>query len=510
MHTSVTLGFPPTEISTGVFVAPYGSISYSPFDFRYAQCPPPSLSGPHFGTLIGPAGYNPLIAPPAGLTLIDPKWNANCFAAPFQGRDPPTALTPQANLVVDATSTGPVADPTAASPSAALPPVASKTSMYSPSTATALVPGSQSGSSSGADSPGSGSPDPNGEDTGHPSGQGSSDPSSQGSSGSSEQGSGDPSGHDPSDSPGEDSDDPSGQDSSDSTGHGTSGSSGHNSANEPNNPPQHTAAPAVLSFAGQAITANAASAFVIDSQTLVPGGQITVSNTPISLATDGFHVVVGQVSTAALSPDPAHTNLITLGNQVYTAIYTGSKVTIAGTTLSPDAVITIAGIPISLDPASDPTAAPSLIIGPATTFSLVSPHPATTSAATTSDVKFLTIAGSVYTANTASDFVIDSQTLMPGGPGITVAGTLVSIPSVPSPTGASGASGSGDTVPGGIGGVIMSGIGGVGAGGVAGNGGGASASPSVLVFEGGVGGARKWSWWWLGWCGMVAIILGYL
>lgn len=56
-----------------------------------------------------------------------------------------------------------------------------------------------------------------------------------------------------------------------------------------------------LTFAGSTYTANAASGFTIQGQTLCPGGVITVANTPISLATVVFFVVITG-STQSLAP----------------------------------------------------------------------------------------------------------------------------------------------------------------------------------------------------------------
>ena len=83
VHTSVTLGFPPGALSTVVFNEK--GENFYPFDFADAHCPPASLSGTNYLSIVGQTGYNPVISPPAGLTLIDPAWNANCRAADFQG-----------------------------------------------------------------------------------------------------------------------------------------------------------------------------------------------------------------------------------------------------------------------------------------------------------------------------------------------------------------------------------------------------------------------------------------
>lgn len=61
-----------------------------------------------------------------------------------------------------------------------------------------------------------------------------------------------------------------------------------------------TAAP-ILTINHQPVTANSASEYVIGSQTLIPGGSaITISGTPVSLASSAADVVVGSSSTQAL------------------------------------------------------------------------------------------------------------------------------------------------------------------------------------------------------------------
>ena len=60
--------------------------------------------GSQYFSIIGQAGYNPIISSPEGLTRIDPAWNANCRVAPFQGSDPPKALQPASDLMPLTTS----------------------------------------------------------------------------------------------------------------------------------------------------------------------------------------------------------------------------------------------------------------------------------------------------------------------------------------------------------------------------------------------------------------------
>ena len=140
VHTSATLAYAPEDLSTGLLtqettklttqfithtskegstmstsietfvITPRQNFTpmYEPFDFADAHCPPASLKSLNLWTVIGPDGhYNPIISPLKGLTNIDPAWNQNCFAAPFQGNDPPFALTPAKALTPVTTSAAP-------------------------------------------------------------------------------------------------------------------------------------------------------------------------------------------------------------------------------------------------------------------------------------------------------------------------------------------------------------------------------------------------------------------
>jgi uncharacterized protein YodC (DUF2158 family) len=133
-------------------------------------------------------------------------------------------------------------------------------------------------------------------------------------------------------------------------------------------PAQHASdnpQPAALTVNGVTVTPNYVSAYVVETQTLKPGGPaITVSGTRISLASDAAAIVIG-TQTSVLSR--------TMGTHEVTSI-------------PPHA--------------SD------------------NPQPAT-----------LTINGVTVAPNSASNYVIETQTLKPGGPAITVSGTRISLAS---------------------------------------------------------------------------------
>ena len=174
-------------------------------------------------------------------------------------------------------------------------------------------------------------------------------------------------------------------------------------------PPAVTPAPAFI-FGGSTITLDSATRAVINGQTIQAGGSpIPVSGTPISIAADGGHVVVGTsteklfnlpIPTAgpAKTPGPA----FTLGSS--TIYQNGASAFIVdGHTLAPGGpAITVAGTPVSL--AIDAT---HVIVGSTTqTMFAATPSPPTTQPA---------------------QLVYSSRTLAAGGPAIIVSGTVVSL-----------------------------------------------------------------------------------
>lgn len=170
---------------------------------------------------------------------------------------------------------------------------------------------------------------------------------------------------------------------------------------------------AVMTFAGSTYTANAASQFVVAGQTLTPGGHITVSNTPLSLASSGNLAVIGTSTQLLTTPAPAsNPAILTFAGSTYTA-NSASQIIIAGQTLTPGGTITASGTPISM-----PQGANIAIIGTSTQTLATAPT------VPTAEAPVITFEGSTYTADASSDFVIASQTLTPGGI-ITVLGTPI-------------------------------------------------------------------------------------
>ena len=173
---------------------------------------------------------------------------------------------------------------------------------------------------------------------------------------------------------------------------------------------QTAESPKVLSLAGQAYTFDLSSNVVIGSQTIRPGSAVTVAGTPISPAPSGSYVVVGS-SIIPLTPQAQAPNALIFAGQTYTA-NSASAFVIDGQTLNPGAAVTISGTPVSLPP----SATYALVGSSKLPFITAPPTP-----------PVLTVAGQVYSANSASDFVIGGQVLTPGGV-ITISGTPVSLP----------------------------------------------------------------------------------
>ena len=211
---------------------------------------------------------------------------------------------------------------------------------------------------------------------------------------------------------------------------------------------------------GQALTTDPPKGFVIGTQTVVPGAAITVAGVPVSLAPSQSFIVVGtateeiaiasagailiggqaltsggvvtiagvpvsqpsllpeilevegsSILPTAAPPQPSQIpEMISFMGQSYT-MNSASDLIIAGQTLTPGGVITVSGTPISL-----PAGASYIVEGTSTaTFIAATPAP-----------EVVTIGGQTYTMNSASDFVIGSRTLIPGGV-ITISGTPVSL-----------------------------------------------------------------------------------
>ncbi|KAI4239606.1 MAG: hypothetical protein LQ349_000251 [Xanthoria aureola] len=174
-----------------------------------------------------------------------------------------------------------------------------------------------------------------------------------------------------------------------------------------------TIAPAVVDINGISFTAHGRSAYVADSQTLLPGEPaINIHGTSVSLAVSATAVVIAGSTVPLIAPTTAPARLAILGN-TYTAI-SGSSFLVGSQILIPGRpAITVSGTPVSL-----PLEATAVVIGDST---MPIQEPASTPA-------ILTINGQSFEQLPGSKLLIKSQTLIPGGPAITISGTPFSLP----------------------------------------------------------------------------------
>ncbi|KAF2731999.1 hypothetical protein EJ04DRAFT_566373 [Polyplosphaeria fusca] len=105
--------------------------------------------------------------------------------------------------------------------------------------------------------------------------------------------------------------------------------------------------PLVLTLNGHTYTEDASSRLIIDGQTLVPGGVITVSGTQIYLDPTATSVVIGGTSTMNLSPAQptnAVTGVIKVSEETYVFAFDASGgLVIDGQTLLPGSTIVVGG-----------------------------------------------------------------------------------------------------------------------------------------------------------------------
>ncbi|KAL8774851.1 MAG: hypothetical protein Q9209_000790 [Squamulea sp. 1 TL-2023] len=205
-----------------------------------------------------------------------------------------------------------------------------------------------------------------------------------------------------------------------------------------------------LTIDHQTISANSASMYIISEQTLSPNGPaITLSGTTYSLAVSATALLVGSSTISLGAPQSAPPTLHISGT-TYTAdtqprlrfqatevIAGGPSVTISNVPYALDASATMFYIGSSriavsslLQQASSPSLLPDndgvvavpLVVGSSTT---------TLQVASGDQSPTIIINATPYTANTASAFIIGTQTLAPGSPAITINSTRYSLPSIP-------------------------------------------------------------------------------
>ena len=192
-------------------------------------------------------------------------------------------------------------------------------------------------------------------------------------------------------------------------------------------------APPILTFDNAPITANAASNFVIHGTTVAPGGPAaTIDGTVVSIPPGGTVAVING-ATQSIDRAPGggvYTPVLTVDGSTVTAGPGGSFV-LSGQNLVPGGPpVTVNGHTISLfGPA--PSAA---VIDGKTQLLVPVPVPTGGASGAGNSPVILTFGGHTYTANSAGSFVLGSQTLVPGGPAVTVDGTTLSL--LPTPTAA--------------------------------------------------------------------------
>jgi hypothetical protein len=222
-------------------------------------------------------------------------------------------------------------------------------------------------------------------------------------------------------------------------GGGSNGDKGSNNPKRPaqnppgtnKNPPTENPLP-LIKIGGQTYQPNSDGQYNIGSQTLVVGGPtITVGGTPVAIAPGGGAIVVGS-NTLNMNPNPAAAvggaatppPTISLGPNMILTLNPGTNsngqpvyyVLPDGQTLIPGgAPITVSGTPVALAPSAS-----AFVIGGMT-------HPLPTAAPYGPYPPITPFGAQAVTAANGSPagYVIDGQTLLPGGAPIIISGTTL-------------------------------------------------------------------------------------
>ena len=118
------------------------------------------------------------------------------------------------------------------------------------------------------------------------------------------------------------------------------------SSNTVTEAPHPAPAVPVLTFEGSVYTANAASQFVVAGQTVTPGGVIEISGTPISVAPGASVAVIGSSTQSLVGPAITPHPILTFAGSTYTA-GTSSEFLINGQTLTKGGTINVDGTQLS-------------------------------------------------------------------------------------------------------------------------------------------------------------------
>lgn len=154
--------------------------------------------------------------------------------------------------------------------------------------------------------------------------------------------------------------------------------------------------------------------YVIGAQTLIPGGPAAiVDGTAVALDQSGSFLIIDGTSTQNIN---GIASAITIGTETMTRNIAGQYV-LDGKTLVPGApAITVDGTVISLDPAGT-----AVVVDGTNTILL-------NSFDNNGYPTVITLGSHLITANQAGQFIIDGQTLAPGGSAATVGGTVFTLP----------------------------------------------------------------------------------
>ncbi|MCJ1434539.1 hypothetical protein MMC27_003908 [Xylographa pallens] len=174
--------------------------------------------------------------------------------------------------------------------------------------------------------------------------------------------------------------------------------------------------PPMMTISDTAYTTNFVSAFILGTQTLLPGGPaVTNVGIVLSLTPSATAIVIGDV-TIPLQPPTSIDPLITIGPSVYTASPSSFFLIGTKTLLPGGSALTISGTTISLFPS-----ATALLVAGST---IVLTPPRSTALST-----ILALGAPSYTTttNAAGDSIVSTQTFLPGGPTLTISGIFLSL-----------------------------------------------------------------------------------
>lgn len=176
----------------------------------------------------------------------------------------------------------------------------------------------------------------------------------------------------------------------------------------------------IITIANQFFTANSASQFVVQNQTLAAGGTpITVAGTTFSLDPSGTALIVNGVTSALPSlfeVTQSSAPIITIGTQAVTANPASQFVIHSQTLAAGGTPVTVSGTTYSLATSGTALVVNGITIALSDSFgALSSPEPT------------IIIGNQAFTANSHSEFTIGGQILRPGDSPITVSGTTYSL-----------------------------------------------------------------------------------